>query len=540
MFGSNSGTAFGSSASTGGIFGQANNAGGSAFGAANNASSGGMFGAKPPATGFGSNVGTSAFGAPAQNNNSGGMFGQAGTNTGTTNAFGAQNTNTGFGASNANTNTGAGLFDGSNTASSNTSGGIFGAKPATTTGFGVSSGSLFGGLNNASTQQSSGIFGAQNNNAPAASTGGLFGNANANKPAFGAPATGTASGIFGGAQNNAEPASTGGLFGAQNTAQQQPQSGGMFGANNNTASASTGLFGAKPAATTPTTGGLFGGASNTNSAPTGGIFGSNQPTAGGLFGNNAQATRTGQSSGLFGNNNASSTSGGGLFKNAMSNSTTGGSLFGGSQLMGQQQPQQQIQQQAQLPNITPLTTIGDLPDNFRQEIEQLDQFIQNQVLISEQLKSDTEEHREVIESIPRDVEYLQNKYSHINQALDNDFKLLQTIRASTDEALGDAENFFIILQRLLQAGNKTSSLEIDQYFNKQAEYYKNKLDKYTQALSEIDAAVEGIEKDSISDVGGMNLVVSTLHEEYRLFMEVADTVAEVHNKVLLLQEKAAR
>jgi nucleoporin p58/p45 len=304
------------------------------------------------------------------------------------------------------------------------------------------------------------------------------------------------------------------LFGANNNAN-IASAGGIFGANNNAGSntvSTGGLFGTRPATTTSTTSGLFGGSAATNTNPSGSFFGA-KPAAptGGLFGSSSASTVP--AAGLFGDNTVAT-----------------GSLFGGQQ--------QQVQQEAQLPNITPLTTIGDLPENFRREIEQLDQFIQNQVQIAEQLKAEKDEHSEVIKSIPRDIEYLQNKYSHINQALDNDLKLLQDIRASTDEALEDAENFFVILQRLLSVGSKTSSVEIDQYFNKKAKYYKEKLEKYIQALSEIDAAVQGLEKDSISDVGGMNLVITTVHEEFELFMEVANAVADVHHKMNHLKEQS--
>ena len=207
-------------------------------------------------------------------------------------------------------------------------------------------------------------------------------------------------------------------------------------------------------------------------------------------------------------------------------------MFGGSQ------PLQQQQQQQQLPQITPLTTVGDLPEQFRREIEQLDQYIQSQVQISDQLKAERDEHTEVIDSIPRDIEFLQNRYSSTNQALDNDLAILQDIRASTDEALHDSENFFQILQRLLAAGSKISSIELDVYFNKKVEFYKSKLEEYTRVLGEIDAAVEGIEKYSISDLGGIDLIISTLHEEFNLFMEVANTVADIHQKVKTLSERS--
>ncbi|GAW14273.1 hypothetical protein ANO14919_036740 [Xylariales sp. No.14919] len=311
-FGQTGTSAFGSNTG-GGLFGNKPATTGGVFGStattSQPAQSGGLFGTSG-SSGFGTNTntGTGAFGS-TNTNTSGGLFGNAnqskpgfsfgntgntgntGTNTGgfgsgTNNAFGSPNTNTGggglFGATstsnNNNTTGGGGLFG--NSTQQNTS--AFG----NTGGFGTQNqqqqtGGLFG-----STQQkpaSSGLFGSTNN---ASSTGGgLFGNSTNNTSAFGGLNTGQTGGGLFGANNKPATGSTGGLFGTsgatQNTntggglfgsmnnqnQQQQPQSGGLFGANNQT-QAKPGLFGS----TTPATGGggLFG-AQNTQ--PQGSMFG---------------------------------------------------------------------------------------------------------------------------------------------------------------------------------------------------------------------------------------------------------------------------
>ncbi|XWW98559.1 hypothetical protein V2A60_006559 [Cordyceps javanica] len=324
LFGNNNNN----TANTGGAFGSG---GTSAFGASNTTTGGGLFGnANKPATGgglfgsagaqpqqtgsslfgggnnnaggFGANNNTtnSAFGTPA-NTTGGGLFGNAnqnkpaGTgfsfgqnanNNATGSAFGGGNTASPFGATNTTSNTGSGLFGGSNNNTTQ-----------------QASGGLFGNANNVqqnNTASPFGGFGGQQNQTAQQSGGGLF--ANQNKPATG--------GLFGGgAATTTNNATGGGLFGNAGTNNQQ--TGSAFGQSN-----SGGLFGAaKPASG----GGLFGNSTNTqNNTTGGGLFG------GGGLGQNTQQNNSGS---LFSpaNNNQQKT--GGLF--GSSTQATGGSVFGG-------------------------------------------------------------------------------------------------------------------------------------------------------------------------------------------------------------------
>ncbi|CCF56821.1 hypothetical protein KAFR_0B05250 [Kazachstania africana CBS 2517] len=372
-------------ASTGGLFGQTNNAspfgqqqnntgfgapttGSGAFGTANTfpqggSSTGGLFGNKPtagslfgnqgaqqPSNAFGSsggslfgqnnqqaNTSNSLFGQNnQQNTTSGGLFGQTNQQQQNAGAFGQNNNNT-FGNQQQTT----GMFG-----NRPTSGGLFG-QTATTQSQG---GSLFGQSNQRSSagglfgqnnqqQQNTGLFG-QNNQQNNTTTGGLFGNK--------APTT---TGLFG--QNTSQQQQPGGgLFGAQQQAptgglfgqgnqQQQPQVGGLFGQQQQP-NAGGGLFGSNPTTTTTTNGGLFGTNNNTTNtglnvgfganttANTQTTFGSN--TGAGLFGNKT-APAPSATGGLFGSSNKPAAApGGGLFgnTNAAPDSTgiSGGGLFG--------------------------------------------------------------------------------------------------------------------------------------------------------------------------------------------------------------------
>ncbi|SGZ58069.1 CIC11C00000002696 [Sungouiella intermedia] len=250
-----SGGLFGNSASGGGMFGQnpQNLALGGLFGSsnanltsnstANQPSNGGLFGnsnttANSANTGlFGSSSNKPATGL------TGGLFGNSSaggnnaTGNSTTGTFGTANSNpaapSGGLFGNSTNTTGGGLFTNSGAANttSNASGGLFGAKPATGGLFGSTSappatGGLFGGssTNTAPQANSGGLF-----SKPPSSTGGLFGNSSTlNKPA---------GGLFGASSSN-----SGGLFG--NSSSSTQQTNGLFG------QANTGLGGGAIAATT--------------------------------------------------------------------------------------------------------------------------------------------------------------------------------------------------------------------------------------------------------------------------------------------------
>ncbi|KAM0251552.1 hypothetical protein ACHAP5_001559 [Fusarium lateritium] len=361
-FGTNTNTTatsgFGANTATntgGGLFGSTtnNNAapastgfGSTGFGAtANNNTGGGLFGntANKPAGGL---FGSTTTQTPQTG---GGLFG-GGANTNTTGGFGQTNT-TGTGFGQTNTNTGGGLFGNTQNKPAGT-GFSFGNtntnNTATTGGFGANTTTSAFGANNTATNTGGGLFGGSNNTQAASTGGGLFGQSNNQ------PQQNTGTGMFG--QNN-QTQQTGGMFG-QN--QQKPAGTGLFGTTN-TAAASTGggLFGNSQPQTN-TTG--FGAANNNNAS--GGMFGNKPAaTGGGMFGGSTAAQPSTTGTGLFGgsNNQAQQNTGTGMFGNTASQqqkpslfgastSNTGGGMFGGqsnqnagSSLFGGSTNQQQQQ-----------------------------------------------------------------------------------------------------------------------------------------------------------------------------------------------------
>ena len=199
-------------------------------------------------------------------------------------------------------NTGTGLF-GQNNNQQQQSTGLFGAKPAGTTG------SLFGG--NSSTQPNS-LFGTTNvptSNTQSQQGNSLFGATKLTNMPFGGNPTANQSGS-GNSLFGTKPASTtGSLFGNNTASTTVPSTNGLFGnnANNSTSTTNTGLFGAKPdSQSKPALGGGLFGNSNSNSS----TIGQNKPVFGGttqntgLFGaTGTNSSAVGSTGKLFGQNN---------------------------------------------------------------------------------------------------------------------------------------------------------------------------------------------------------------------------------------------
>ena len=355
----------------------------------------------------------------------------------------------------------------------------------------------------------------------------------------------------------------------------------------------------KPATQSSGGGGLFGQTNvntntntNTNTS-TGSGFSFNQNKPGTtLFGQSGNQGILGSSSntgntiggGLFGSkpvNTSSSGGGGGLFgsKPLGTGLTTGssGGLFGsgGSGLFGSQQQQPMasaLESVSQLP-VTPMTRISELPPQLKQQIEQLDQYTQKQVQICQHLRADATEHMELLESVPRDIAFLQKTQSQTNQLLAQDLKRISTIKDLTDQNINDTQTFSTMLQQLLTPGSKVSSMELDKFFQQKIQTYEKRLDEYTRVLSDIESVVNGIcnevigegsgggggvTTDSSGDNGnningiststgtdgmqattsdilalktGLDFIVNTVIEEFNLFMDIAQRIAEVHQKV---------
>ncbi|KAK9321943.1 hypothetical protein V1517DRAFT_277046 [Lipomyces orientalis] len=358
------------------------------------------------------------------------------------------------------------------------------AKPSTPV-FGAQSGTsstgLFGAPDQQTSQQSTGLFG---NKAASTNTGGLFASTNARSsaPSFSFGATASA------------PA-------AQNTGT------GSFGTSN-ASNTGIGLFGA-PAASTTTT-----------SAPSQ----LNLQASTSLFGNPQASANTGFT-GTFGANPSAPTN-----------------PLGGSFLGKPAATTQPLQQQQQVPQqITSLTRHSDLPEAAQKELDEIDNYINKQIEISEDLKARKETRQDELQSVPRDVEVVMRKLVTTHQALANDLVATTSQRAIVDTTTQDAQLCIQILQQLRIPGARLPPGDpLLAYFERHAMELEKKIADYKNVLGDVDRGVDGIEREILegqSAGAGAEGVLRALREVYAVFMALGNRVAELHHAVARLESR---
>ena len=74
-----------------------------------------------------------------------------------------------------------------------------------------------------------------------------------------------------------------------------------------------------------------------------------------------------------------------------------------------------------------------------------------------------------MESIPRDVKYLQKLHFNATRSLSSDLKKIDAIKSLVDKDVTQLENFAIMLHQLVTKGFKISNVEIDKYLDRKSQ-----------------------------------------------------------------------
>jgi hypothetical protein len=239
-------------------------------------------------------------------------------------------------------------------------------------------------------------------------------------------------------------------------------------------------------------------------------------TSGGLFGSG----NTGTTGGLFGSNTSGNTSGG-LFGSSSNTNTSGGMLSN-------------QQQQNQQPQLSAMTRVGDLPQAMKQELETLDKYINKQHAIATTLEADNSKHDNLITSIPQDIKYLQNKLSSTKNALKFDTNHLMNLKQLNIELTEDVTNIMKLILELSTPGTRLSSFQLNDFFAKKIEKYHTQLKNYEDVVSEINSILSGLEKLCTEGFGNILNIVDVIKSQYSLFMELCETMAQLHTEVTRL------
>ncbi|GMF02858.1 unnamed protein product [[Candida] boidinii] len=283
-----------------------------------------------------------------------------------------------------------------------------------------------------------------------------------------------------------------------------------------------------------------------------------------------------------------------------------------------------------------MTKVSDLPESFQKELEQLEEFISRQVTIAESLTNGEQEHKELIDSIPRDINFLENKYVSTNQAINSDLKFTENFKSEILENFNDwVEKLIRVYLQLtnpvltsnnssvssnndsvnskivigvngyrtvktdtiggngtgnginggvsgaggllgsssvlgskdngLQSSNQNSNSNgsstsessllslglppplnitttLNKFFLNKIENFKQDIEKHKIILQEVENSIYDLDKLSVNDMGiannsnyGINMIVSSLKEEFQLYVELANELAEIHHEVKRLE-----
>lgn len=183
-----------------------------------------------------------------------------------------------------------------------------------------------------------------------------------------------------------------------------------------------------------------------------------------------------------------------------------------------------------------MTRFLDLPQEYKNELQQLDSYIERQHLIATTLNADMPKHDQLIKSIPNDVRYLHTKIFSIKQALWQDDQQLKALKSVNDELTEDVSNIMQLIIQLSTPGTKlSSSFHLNEFFIKRIQKYKELLNSYEAVITESADVTSGLEQACNEAQGNIYNVVEVVKSQYGLFMELCELIAKIHTEVSHLQ-----
>jgi nucleoporin p58/p45 len=170
-------------------------------------------------------------------------------------------------------------------------------------------------------------------------------------------------------------------------------------------------------------------------------------------------------------------------------------------------------------NIKPTTRYFELHEDLQKTIELIDNFIQTQMQLSTQCRAFLPEHGSHVQSIPPDVEYLQNKYETVTQALDRDTADITAVKDAVSLDIDEARRAFSAVENLKlpaqfqysgmwaskgagsqdesEADNFFAATDLMPYFEKRSSELESRLRKYNEQVLEIEAHLRTVEGSAV-------------------------------------------
>jgi nucleoporin p58/p45 len=198
------------------------------------------------------------------------------------------------------------------------------------------------------------------------------------------------------------------------------------------------------------------------------------------------------------------------------------SSLGTAPLGSSQLPQQQVVPGVKIDvsNLKPTTRFFELHEDLQKTIELIDSFIQSQIQLSTQCEVFLPAHGNIVKSIPPDVEYVQNKYDTVTQALDRDTAELRAVKDAVSLDIDEARRAFSAIENLKlpaqyqysgmwaskgagaqdesEADNFFTKTDLMPYFEKRSTDLEKRLNKFNEQVLEIEAHLRTVEDSAVA------------------------------------------
>ena len=101
-----------------------------------------------------------------------------------------------------------------------------------------------------------------------------------------------------------------------------------------------------------------------------------------------------------------------------------------------------------------------------------------------------------------------------------------------NEITEDINKIMQLILQLSTPGTKlSSSFQLNEFFIKKIKKYYQMLTQYESMIKELEMILTGLEKSCTEGFGNLFGIVQVIKSQYSLFMELTETMAQLHNEV---------
>lgn len=101
-----------------------------------------------------------------------------------------------------------------------------------------------------------------------------------------------------------------------------------------------------------------------------------------------------------------------------------------------------------------------------------------------------------------------------------------------NEITEDINNIMQLIIQLSTPGTKlSSSYQLNEFFIKKIKKYYEVLNIYEETINELESVLNGLERNCNEGFGSLASIVQVIKSQYALFMDLCETMAQLHNEI---------